>query len=636
MSEYEFALAIDVGNSRVTAAVARSARDAYASPALYSLNATEHSAPSVVFVDENGELFFGEAAQAMGAAAPERVAREFARDVGDDVPVVVGEHVIGADDLVARLCAWVAAEVSAANGARPGLVAITHPTSWGGHRLSRLRAALERAGIDDPMLITESEASAAQLEATHPRDPGQLIAVYDLGGTRFDARVLRRRAAGRYQPVGEQVCIDDIGGTNFDDALLRHVLAGAGITDPDMDGLAIAEVRGEVMKAKALLSSAGDAAVTFALPSGAASVRITRSEFESMIHADLDRTAEALDLAIESADAQADRLEAIVLTGGSSRIPLVTQRLSERFDVPIVADADPQSSTALGAAFIAREQLRSTAAAPGTALAVSTSAEKAPAPRPVTETRRAGVLAFLRPLLSRPTRSTSPLLLGAAAVFIAVTIVFSSTTAAGTRWPDYVQQAASDLLNLTRPTGLSEEKAAAQPAAVPVSDQAPTNRTNADSGAKSKATPSRKSSRTPSTSTPDTPATRNAGGGPKVEPTSPPPDKTPPSTTPDTTPGTTTPDTTPDTTTPDTTTPDTTPDTTTPDTTTPDPPPPDTTPDTAPPDTPPADNPPTDTPPADDPPTTDPVTVSDPSVSDTGPDDQPTPEQTPGPSSGPA
>src|SRR5690606_9157758 len=108
------------------------------------------------------------------------------------------------------------------------------------------------------------------------------------------------------------------------------------------------------------LSSAGDAAVTFALPSGAASVRITRSEFESMIHADLDRTAEALDLAIESADAQADRLEAIVLTGGSSRIPLVTQRLSERFDVPIVADADPQSSTALGAAFIAREQLRST------------------------------------------------------------------------------------------------------------------------------------------------------------------------------------------------------------------------------------------------------------------------------------
>jgi len=567
-------------------------------------------------------MVFGDNAEHLGVAEPERLAREFARDVGDDVPVVVGEHVVSADDLVARLCAWVTDEVSTARGGRPALIAITHPSSWGGHRLGRMRAALERAGIDDPMLVPESAAAAAQLEASHPRDSGQLVAVYDLGGTRFDARVLRRRAAGRYQLVGEQVRIDHLGGANFDDALLRHVLAGASTTDGDLEGVVVADVRREVVGAKELLSSAGDATVAFALPTGDASVRVTRSEFESMIDADLERTTEALDLAIESADAQSDRLEAIVLSGGSARIPLVAQRLSERFDVPILADADPTGTIALGAAAIAREQLRSTELAPGTALAISTTAEKLPAPRPAAQEHRAGVLAFLRPLFSKPSRSTSPLLLGAAAVFIAVTIVFSSSTAAGTRWPDFVQQAASDLLNLTRPTGLSSNSEP-QPTVVPVSDQAPGDDPNADSDANRdsdanpKSTPARKSSRMPSGTTPTSPSSpgkpvKSAGGGPKAQPTTPPAGTNPADTTPSSTGNPPPAETTPEATTP---------------------PPADNPPPAEPPppaDPPPAENPPPADPPPADPPPADPVPLADPPV------EQPAPEPTPGPAPEPA
>lgn len=640
MSESDFTLAIDVGNSRVTAAVGHHAGGARENPVLFSLSGGESSASSAVFIDDDA-LYFGETAEDMGAAAPERLIREFAHAVGDDVPFVVGERSVTADELFASVCAWIVDEVATAEGGPPALIAITHPASWGGHRLARLRAALVCVGIDEPLLTADSEASATSLESAHPLDTGQLLAVYDLGGTRFDARVLRRLSGGRYQLVGEQVGIEQLGGANFDDALLRRVLNGAPLGDDDDDRLAIAGIRRAVVHAKELLSSTGDATVQLALPSGTASVRVTRSEFESLIDADLDRTVEALDLAIESADAQADRIAAIVLTGGSSRIPLVAQRLSERFDLPIIADADPQAATVLGAALIARRRLHDIETAPGTAIASFTNSEKTPAPKSA-PAERTGVLAFLRPLIGKPSRSTSPLLLAGAAVFIAITIVFSSTTAAGTRWPDYVQAAAADLLNLPRPTGLSAP-ASPKPSAAPPSatdpgdtkDASPVNRSNRGSE-DAQTEPARKSSRNPATS-PTAPAT-SRGGGPKVESTSPPaapPADTTPAVVPvpgtdDTTPtGGTTPDETPppatdppaDTSPPTDTSPPA--DTSTPTDTSP---PADTTPpaETNPPadTTPPAENPPAEVPPVT--PPTQPVPVEDPApVSTPGPAPEP-------------
>lgn len=625
MSESDFALALDVGNSRVTAAVVYDARDATDNPVLFRLSGETDSASSAVFVDGGGALFFGDTAEEMGSAAPERLIREFAHDVGDDVPLVVGEHAVTADDLFARVCGWIVDEVTTAEGARPALIAVTHPASWGGHRLARMRAALARTGIEEPLLVSESEASATNLDTSHPMETGQLLAVYDLGGTRFDARVLRRRSGGRFQPVGEQVTIEHLGGANFDDALLRHVTIGTALDDDDASWLAIARARRGTVRAKELLSAAGDATVQLALPPGPASVRVTRSEFESMIDADLERTVEALDLAIESAGTQADRVEAILLTGGSSRIPLVAQRLSERFDLPIIADTDPQASTVLGAARIARERLHRVEAAPGTAIATLTNAEKIPAPKPAPASERSGVLAFLRPLIGKPSRSTSPLLLAGAAVFIAITIVFSSTTAAGTRWPDHVQEAASNLLNLPRPTGLSLlTKPPAPPAAVPNDEKAtnPVNRANPGSE-DSDAAPARKSSRTPTASSPAA-LQSSGGGGPKAEPTSPP--TAPPSgTATDTSPAAPAAET----------------DDTTTDTTAPPEPtiPPE-------PETPPADTtPPVDTPPADpvpteptapetttpvDPPATDQTTSSEATLADP-PVVEPAPESTPGP-----
>jgi molecular chaperone DnaK len=79
-------------------------------------------------------------------------------------------------------------------------------------------------------------------------------------------------------------------------------------------------------------------------------VRLHRSEFEAMIHPHVEETVSALQRAIASAGVGADQLTAVLLVGGSSRIPLVAQMVSEQLGRPVAVDADPKNAIAKGAA----------------------------------------------------------------------------------------------------------------------------------------------------------------------------------------------------------------------------------------------------------------------------------------------
>jgi enamine deaminase RidA (YjgF/YER057c/UK114 family) len=107
--------------------------------------------------------------------------------------------------------------------------------------------------------------------------------------------------------------------------------------------------------AKEALSFDPDVAIPVSTPLGATTVRVTRSEFEDLIENQLDRTLDVLDTAVENAGLGMADIDAILLVGGSSRIPRVAQRFSELFDRPIVSGADPQLTVAVGAARAAAE-----------------------------------------------------------------------------------------------------------------------------------------------------------------------------------------------------------------------------------------------------------------------------------------
>lgn len=243
-------------------------------------------------------------------------------------------------------------------GQHPAGIAVSVPVTWGEYRTQLVRDAIGRLGWSDVQVITEPEAAARHYESTHPLDNGRALAVYDFGGGTFDTVILQKMPDGNVDFVGSPVGIPDLGGADFDDIVLRHTVRAAGIPASALAGvqsdaglrMALASLRRECVDAKESLSFDGEAVVPVLIGDGHGAVRLTRAEFEDMIEPEIERTVEVLEIALEQSGLTADDLDAILLTGGTSRIPRVAQLLSERFDRPIAIDADPKAIIALGAA----------------------------------------------------------------------------------------------------------------------------------------------------------------------------------------------------------------------------------------------------------------------------------------------
>jgi len=347
-----YRLGVDLGTTYTAAAVNVDGR-----VEMLGLGIRAMQVPSVVFVRDDGEIVVGEAAEQQGAADPARLVREFKRRVGDSVPLVVGGSPYSAQALTARLLAWVVTIATERQGGPPEHVCVTHPANWGPFKRDLLDQAIEMAGLRGTATSTCSEPEAAAI-AYASRDrvaEGDRLAVYDLGGGTFDAAVLVREGAG-FRLLGPPEGVEHLGGIDFDEAVFRHVLTSvgddvAGLDDTDPATITgLARLRRDCVEAKEVLSFSVDTVVPVALPGITRSVRLTRGEFDDMLRPAIAETVAAMRRVLESCGVTAADVSAMVLVGGSSRIPLVSEMLSAAFGRPLALDNHPKHDVALGAA----------------------------------------------------------------------------------------------------------------------------------------------------------------------------------------------------------------------------------------------------------------------------------------------
>ncbi|MET3141142.1 UNVERIFIED_ORG: actin-like ATPase involved in cell morphogenesis [Arthrobacter sp. UYEF2] len=354
-----YVLAVDVGTSFTAAAIVRIDQNASRVAESLPLGLRGAAVPSVVYYPEEGPVLVGEAAERRGLDSPERVVREFKRRVGDEVPISVGTLQLPAQDVFATMVRWVADRAEEREGAPPSAIVLSHPASWGAHRTELTLAALAAKGLANVTLISEPEAAALHYAAQVRVEDGSTIAVYDLGGGTFDTAVLKKTDAGHFELLGRPEGIEGLGGADFDAAVLRYVAdhAGQGLAnlDPSAPGAlaALSRLRRECVEAKEALSADSEASISVLLPGFQQQVRLVRSEFEAMISEPIRETVDALEHSIQDLGLTPADLSAVLLIGGSSRIPLVAQLISEQLDRPIAVDADPKSSICLGAAVAA-------------------------------------------------------------------------------------------------------------------------------------------------------------------------------------------------------------------------------------------------------------------------------------------
>ena len=235
-------------------------------------------------------------------------------------------------------------------GEPPDEVILTHPANWGPFRLELLDQVAVMAGLTSTRRCTEPEAAAAQYAAQTRINPTDRVAVYDLGGGTFDACILEKTDGG-FRVLGTPEGVEHLGGVDFDQAVLGHVLTALNTPldpdDPDIT-VGLARLRRDCVEAKETLSTDIDTLIPVALPGLSTTVRLTRAEFETMIRPALVETIAAMTRALNNATLQPSQLRSILLVGGSSRIPLVSEMLQHEYNIPTALDTHPKHDIALG------------------------------------------------------------------------------------------------------------------------------------------------------------------------------------------------------------------------------------------------------------------------------------------------
>ena len=311
--------------------------------------------PSCVGLDDSGAIVVGHQARNQYAVAPERTVRSIKRLMGSDTRVRMGSEAYSPPEISAFILKALAERAGAALGRPVHRAVITVPAYFTDAQRQATREAGRIAGLEVVRIINEPTAAAL---AYHAADAGQrTILVYDLGGGTFDVSVVKIESG-----VVEVLATsgdNHLGGDDFDAIILdridAHLETEAGIAGARDDRLLQARLRRAAEQAKIELSRQPHVLVEedhVATVDGAVkhlSWEWSRTDFEGAIEELLAGTMRAVTTALDDAAVRPNELDRILLVGGSTRIPRVSELLAERLGQEPHGEVNPELCVALGA-----------------------------------------------------------------------------------------------------------------------------------------------------------------------------------------------------------------------------------------------------------------------------------------------
>jgi Fe-S protein assembly chaperone HscA len=237
---------------------------------------------------------------------------------------------------------------------------VTVPAYFNDSQRQATRDAGRIAGLDVVRIV--NEPTAASLAYGLHRLASGVVAVYDLGGGTFDISILRVKD-GIFEVLATNGNTH-LGGDDFDRVILLWLLEDvqarhhAELTcdgiDLARDNEAMQELRLAAEAAKVRLSIEERTTLTLPFPSFTYHREIARADLERLIEPLVARTLEPCRMALADAGLGPEQIDAVVLVGGSTRVPLVRRRVQELFGRTAHSQLDPEEVVALGAAVQAR------------------------------------------------------------------------------------------------------------------------------------------------------------------------------------------------------------------------------------------------------------------------------------------
>ncbi len=334
--------------------------------------------PSVVAFDAQNNVLVGQIARRQAITNPENTVYSIKRFMGrrhgevteeaarvpyrvtsgggaDDVAVEIRGKAYSPPEISARILMKLKRAAEAHLGQPVTEAVITVPAYFNDAQRQATKDAGRIAGLDVKRIVNEPTAAALAYGLDKKQD--QLIAVYDFGGGTFDISILE---------VGEKVVEvvstngdTHLGGDDIDQRVmdwLVNVFRNETGIDVSKDKIAVQRLKEAAEKAKIELSSVMETEVNLPFLTADASgprhlqARLSRSRLEQLMGDLVERSIEPCRRALADAKKQASQIDEVVMVGGSTRIPLVQEKVKAFFGKEGHRGVNPDEVVALGAA----------------------------------------------------------------------------------------------------------------------------------------------------------------------------------------------------------------------------------------------------------------------------------------------
>lgn len=316
--------------------------------------------PSVVGVDDNGQILVGEIARERLVTHPERTAALFKRYIGTERRYQLGEHEFSPEDLSAFVLRSLKQDAEAFLGEPIEEAVISVPAYFNDIQRKATKRAGELAGLRVERLINEPTAAAVAYGLHLEQEESQFL-VFDLGGGTFDVSIL-----DMFEGVMEVKSVAGdafLGGEDFTDMLIARFLDKFALDGDRLDKRTMAALRKQAEQGKRLLTMQQDAKLVCTVDGETYEWSIDRGLFDHLSKPLLNRLRHPVERALKDASLSPRELNEIVLVGGATRMPLIYSFAARLFGRLPAARIHPDETVAIGAGIVAamkerREELR--------------------------------------------------------------------------------------------------------------------------------------------------------------------------------------------------------------------------------------------------------------------------------------
>ncbi|OBZ19966.1 Fe-S protein assembly chaperone HscA [Pseudomonas protegens] len=218
---------------------------------------------------------------------------------------------------------------------------ITVPAYFDDAQRQATKDAAKLAGLNVLRLLNEPTAAAVAYGLDQHAEG--VVAIYDLGGGTFDISILRL-TGGVFEVLatgGDTA----LGGDDFDHAIAGWIIEGAGLS-ADLDPGTQRSLLQAACAAKEALTGAASVEVVY----GDWRATLTRDAFDALIEPMVARSLKACRRAVRDSNVELDEVQAVVMVGGSTRVPRVREAVAEMFGRQPLTEIDPDQVVAIGAA----------------------------------------------------------------------------------------------------------------------------------------------------------------------------------------------------------------------------------------------------------------------------------------------